>query len=284
MRQARKKRWLKGVKAIPLVLGVLCVPSLLPSAVQAQDAVKVCINDKTYAVKFLRSDKTCPKGTTENTVGAEGPAGPQGPSGPQGPPGSQGPIGLTGPSGPAGPSGPGGPSLDFEGTGTLTPTGCGDSPPCPPPSTCIPGTGYYWCPGTLAATLTTGQQIFGQTSLSIPVYVNEDPNPNGCYAVTTEVSPVPAAIDSYEVGFVGNLCNVPESSSYVLSGTLSSVCTCSELTGLCTTWPLAGELTLSGSSIEPPEGAPIPSGVTSGSTINIIGSVAPAPTACPSPS
>jgi hypothetical protein len=164
----------------------------------------------------------------------------------------------------------GGPSLDLEGTGALVPTSgtCG-----------VEGT----CPGSLTASLTTGQ-LFGQSSLSMNVLVNETANETtylgSCYFTTGTATIGP----SQEVIFEGNLCVVRQY-MYVLKGILTSIpqlnCQSAPVT------VLAGKLIVYGAAnttgpLPPPGSNPIPAG-EGGAIISIIGSVAQIPSPCPSP-
>ncbi len=125
-------RWRQATIVVALVFGA----TLRASAADAQ-AINVCVNKKTGAVRGVTNPSRCKKSETFVSVsandpgpagptGATGPAGPQGPSGPAGPSaaaGPQGPPGLAGATGAAGAQGPPGPAGLTGAAGPQGPTG-----------------------------------------------------------------------------------------------------------------------------------------------------------------
>ena len=140
------------VKAITILLLMLCALTLPSGAAQALTSLTACENNQTHKIRFPTVGKSCKSGETAITLDGPGPIGPSGPSGPSGP---------TGPSGPPGGSS-NGPSLEMEGTGALVPT----SPTCG-----VDGL----CPGNLTASLTGTP--FGPLSLDMDVSVHQTAGP-----------------------------------------------------------------------------------------------------------
>lgn|GEM_PF-1622514 len=258
------KKWLiKVMKAINLLLLMLCASALLSGTAQALSSLTACENNKTHKVRFPAVGKSCESDETVITLGGPGPTGPSGPQG------IQGPIGPTGPAGPPGSSG--GPSLDLEGTGMLVPT----SSTCDANGTCL---------GTLTAALTGRPSA---TSLSMEVFLNDTPIPDSpfgwppCYITNGG-----GTLGSFGVNFEGKLCSV-DFFQYTLSGTLSSAIPFAQVCQAAPAMVLAGELTVFGATSTigagpPPGFNPIPSGM-GGAIVNVIGSVGQVPDPCPSP-
>ncbi len=272
------RKWqIKVVKAITLLLLMICASAFLSGTAQALTSLTACENDKTHKVRFPAVGMSCKSDETAITLDALGPTGPSGPSGPQGIQGPTGPSGPPGsPGGPTGPTGPSsGPSLELEGTGALVPT----SPTCD-----VEG----FCPGSLTASLTGPP--FGSLSLGMGVSVeqtaDQTASPTSCYFTIGSAS-IGSIGSPSNASFEGQLC--VDVFTYVLKGSLSII-----PVNNCQSAPLmvsAGELTVFGAvhtvgAVPPPGGNPIPVnqlGGQGGAIISIIGSTGQIPAPCPSP-
>ena len=251
------------VKAITILLLMLCALTLPSGTVQALTSLTACENNQTHKIRFPTVGKSCRSDETAITLDGPGPIGPSGPSGP------------TGPSGPPGGSS-NGPSLEMEGTGTLVPT----SPTCG-----VDGL----CPGNLTASL--NGTPFGPLSLDMDVSVHQTAGPDSCYLTTGSAS-IASGGNPSQVTFEGELC-VTSFFTYLLRGTVNIT-----PDNVCPSTPQlmvsAGELIAYGAvhtsgpipTPGPTPGNPIPvnqPGGNAGAIISIIGSTGQIPAPCPSP-